>query len=74
MKLVILRTDIKTKKKVKKMRPVFNSHPVISKWSIDTEDIDNVLRIEAEDNLDEDEVKKLVTENGFYCEDLPDII
>lgn len=74
MKLVILRTDIKTKKKVKKMKPVFNNHPVISKWSIDTEDIDNVLRIEAEDNLDEDEVKKLVIENGFYCEDLPDII
>lgn len=74
MKLVILRTDIKTKKKVKKMKPVFNNHPVISKWSIDTEDIDNVLRIEARDNIDEDEVKKLVIENGFYCEDLPDIV
>ena len=56
------------------MKPIFNNHPIISKWSIDTEDIDNVLRIEAEDNLDEDEVKKLVIENGFYCEDLPDII
>jgi len=74
MKLVILRTDIKTKKKVKKMKPFFNNHPVISKWSIDTEDIDNVLRIEAEDTIDEDEVKKLVIDNGFYCEDLPDII
>jgi hypothetical protein len=74
MKLVILRTDIKTKKKVKRMKPVFNNHPIINTWSIDTEDIDNVLRIEAEDNLLEDEVKKLVIENGFYCEDLPDIL
>jgi hypothetical protein len=72
MKLVILKTDIKTKKKVKKMKPVFNNHPVISKWSIDTEDIDNVLRIEADDILQEDDVKKLVTENGFLCETLPD--
>jgi hypothetical protein len=74
MKLVILRTDIKTKKRVKIMKSVFNKHPIISKWSIDTEDIDNVLRIEAEDNLHEDEVKRLVNENGFYCEDLPDIM
>ena len=70
MKLVILRTDIKTKKKVKLMKPVFNNHPIISRWSIDTEDIDNVLRIEAEDSLHVDDVKKLVVENGFYCEDL----
>jgi len=72
MKLVILKTDIKTKKRVKVMKPVFNNHPIISKWSIDTEDIDNVLRIEAEDNLHEDEIKRLVNENGFYCESLPD--
>ncbi|MFT4576241.1 MAG: hypothetical protein ACI9SI_001160 [Polaribacter sp.] len=72
MKLVILRTDIKTKKKVKKMKTVFNNHPVISKWSIDIEDIDNVLRIEAAGNLHKDDVKRLVTENGFYCEELPD--
>jgi hypothetical protein len=72
MKLVILRTDIKTKKKVKKMKAVFNNHPVISKWSIDIEDIDNVLRIEAAGNLHKDDVKRLVTENGFYCEELPD--
>ena len=70
MKLLILRTDIKTKKKVKLMKPVFNNHPIISKWSIDTEDIDNVLRIEAEDSLHEDDVKRMVVENGFYCEDL----
>lgn len=70
MKLVILRTDIKTKKKVKKMKSIFNKYPVISKWSIDTEDIDNVLRIEAGNDVIEDEIKKLVFENGFYCEDL----
>ena len=72
MKLVILKTDITTKKKVQQMKSVFNNHPIISKWSIDTEDIDNVLRIEADDNLQEDQIKKLITENGFHCEALPD--
>ena len=70
MKLLILRTDIKTKKKVKKMKPIFNNLSIINKWSIDTEDIDNVLRIEAEDSLQEADVYKLIAENGFYCEDL----
>ncbi len=70
MKLVILKTDIKTKKKVKKVSPVLNEHPNINKWSIDTEDIDNVLRIEATDHLHEEEVKELVSATGFYCEDL----
>lgn len=74
MKLVILKTDIKTKKKVKMIKPIFNNLPTISKWSVDTEDIDNVLRIEAEDNLKEEDVKKLVLENGFYCEELPDYL
>ncbi|GGH01054.1 hypothetical protein GCM10011416_19660 [Polaribacter pacificus] len=74
MKLLILRTDIKTKKKVKKIKPIFNNHPIIYNWSIDIEDIDNVLRIEADDHLNEEELKKVVMENGFYCEDLPDIL
>ena len=72
MKLVILRTDIKTKKKVKRMKPVFNNHPIINTWSIDTEDIDNVLRIEATGNLNESDVIHLTRMQGFYCEVLKD--
>lgn len=72
MELLILKTDIKTKSKVKKMIPIFNSHPVIYKWSIDTEDIDNVLRIEATDHVNEKEIISMVRELGFYCDNLPD--
>jgi cell fate (sporulation/competence/biofilm development) regulator YmcA (YheA/YmcA/DUF963 family) len=70
MKLIILKTDIKTKKKAKKIKPLLNEHPIITNWSIDLEDIDNVLRIEAEDLLNENDVKRIINENGFYCEDL----
>jgi len=72
MRLLILRTNIKTKKKVKKVKPLLNNHPLILNWSVDLEDIDNVLRIEAISNLNELDVKNLVQQKGFYCENLPD--
>tara|TARA_R110002073_G_scaffold15953_3_gene62134 strand:+ start:3263 stop:3481 length:219 start_codon:yes stop_codon:yes gene_type:complete len=70
MKLLILRTNIKTKKKVKKVKPLLNDHPLILNWSVDLEDIDNVLRIEAISSLNEREVKSIIQRKGFYCEDL----
>ena len=72
MELLILKTNIKNQKRVQKMMPVFNSHPVIRKWSVDTEDIDNVLRIEGTHHLNEKEIITMVQELGFYCEYLPD--
>jgi len=68
MKLLILRTDIKTKKKVKVLKHVFNNHPVITKWSVDTDDIDNVLRIEAKKELKEKDIIHLIKAHGFYGE------
>ena len=68
MNLLIFRTDIKTKKKVKAMRPLFNNHPSITNWSIDIADIDNVLRIEAQGDLNEKDIIHLVKIFGFYCE------
>ncbi|MBL4606092.1 MAG: hypothetical protein JKY02_10655 [Flavobacteriaceae bacterium] len=72
MKLVILRTDIKTKKKVKKVKPLLNNHPLIINWSIDLEDVDNVLRIEASNSLHQIEIKTLIQREGFFCGDLPE--
>ena len=68
MKLLILRTDIKTKKKVKVLKQVFNTHPVITKWSVDIKDIDNVLRIEARNELKEKDIIHLIKTYGFYSE------
>ena len=72
MKLFIFRTNIKTKKKVKRIKPLFNNHSGIIKWSIDLEDIDNVLRIEAFENFNETEVINLINMRGFYCDELSD--
>ena len=70
MRLLILRTNIKTKKKVKEVKSLLNNHPLILNWSVDLEDIDNVLRIEAISSLNEREVKSIIQRKGFYCEDL----
>ncbi len=71
-KLYLFRTDIKTKKSVKSIRTIFNHHPGIRNWSVDTEDIDNVLRVEALTGFSETDVHKLVQLLGFYCNTLPD--
>ncbi|MGB5819391.1 MAG: hypothetical protein WBG90_07880 [Saonia sp.] len=72
MKLLIFRTDIKTKKKVKTIKPLFNNLSTITDWSIDLEDIDNVLRIETAEDLNEREIIHLLSTYGFQCEALTD--
>ena len=44
---------------------------MIFKWSIDLEDIDNVLRVEASSELEIEHINNLIQQKGFYCEDLP---
>lgn len=74
MKLLILRTSIKTQTHVENVKAILNSYPVITKWSVDTEDIDNVLRIEARDHVNELELMHLIRQQGYICENLPDYI
>ena len=72
MNLLIFRTDVKTKNKVNVVKTIFNNHPIIKNWSIDTEDIDKVLRIEVAGTLAESDIIKLMKRCGFYCEILTD--
>ncbi|ELR72022.1 hypothetical protein C900_02017 [Fulvivirga imtechensis AK7] len=54
------------------MGPVFNHHPLIDGWSVDTADIDNVLRIETNGELKETDIINLIKKYGYYIEALPD--
>ena len=71
VKLLILRTNIKSKKKLRRVSRLLDEHPLIYKWTIDLEDIDNVLRVEASSDLEIENVNELIQKEGFYCEDLP---
>lgn len=68
MQLFIFKTDINTIQEVRTVNYLFNNHTTINKWSLDIEDIDNVLRIEARENLLEQDVISLINACGFKCE------
>ena len=67
MKLLIFQTNINSKQHLKTVQSVFNDHDHILDWWVDIEDIDNVLRIEANDDLHDLDVINLIGEHGFYC-------
>ncbi len=72
MQILIYKTSLKTKKKVRHMRPLFDGHPLVNDWSVDTEDCDNVLRIEARNDLRYTDITYLLNAFGYYCELLRD--
>ncbi len=68
MNLFIFRTDLQTNEKKKTLGKVFNRHPAISDWSVDMEDIDNVMRIQTSEQLTEYDIIKIVKKEGISCE------
>ena len=72
MQVLVFRSDIESKEKISCLEPLFNEHSDVLNWSIDVEDIDNVLRIESTLNLTEADVIKMIKMNGFHIEPLPE--
>lgn len=72
MEVLVFRTDIASQEKIESIQPFLNRNKKVLKWSIDIEDIDNVLRIEAAPSLIEQEVIGLISMHGFYVEPLMD--
>lgn len=70
--VLIFKTDISTEVHIRGLKPALDNHPAILEWSVDTEDVDNVLRIEGDKSLSEREIIYLIRSYGFYCEVLTD--
>ena len=70
MYLYILKTDLKSKDQLEELSSVLNFNASVDNWSIDLEDIDRVLRIEASDRLTYSETIKLVKSAGVNSYDL----
>jgi hypothetical protein len=71
MEVFVFKTNINRLNYIERLKPVINSHNKISAWSVDMQDIDNVLRVEAELSSPH-EIILLVNKAGFFCEELPD--
>ena len=72
MNLIIVKTDIENDSKVEAVRKLLEQNPEILDWSVDMEDIDKVLRIEAQGKLKEEELIQLLNASGLACESLPE--
>ena len=67
MKLLIFKTNIENESRIKKVNALLAYNPDVMDWSIDLEDRDKVLRIEAEDQVMESEVMEIVNSWGLEC-------
>lgn len=71
MNVYVYKTDINSPSLIESVKPLLNSYQYISDWSIDIEDIDNVLRIISVKLLEND-IIRIINSKGFICEALPD--
>ena len=68
MPVLIFKTNLKTADEVRQIQPLFNLHPSIQNWNVDTDDIDNILRIQSYQNISEKDVMQLLKQYGIYSE------
>lgn len=69
--ILILSTNVYTKKDLRRLSPVLDNDKRINDWNVDMDDIDRVLRITTGQMTSED-VISLLTEAGFHCRELPE--
>ena len=71
MHLFIYKTNIGQESDVREIANALQCHQHITRWTVDCEDIDKVLRIESTINNPE-ELILTITKAGYLCEELPD--
>jgi len=69
--VLVFKTNVSSDNEVEKVGDVLSTEKNITRWSIDREDCDKVLRIEC-DRLHPIAVIRLLSGAGFQCEELPD--
>lgn len=69
MLIHVFKTNI-SESRLPAIKPVFDSLPQVSRWTVDTQDIDRILRIESNDSLNEQDVVALSKIFCFHCEPL----
>ncbi len=70
MNILIFKTNINSTVKLNYVKYLFSRNPQIKQWSLDQEDIDNVLRIESAPNIIESDIINLLSKVNIVCEDL----
>lgn len=69
--ILIFKTNIRDEYDVEKIASLMLEDPRIKRWNIDLQDIDKVLRIEAQ-QVQEQEIIASLRKAGYRCEELND--
>ena len=69
--ILVFKTSVNTKKKVKSLSPFLNNLLQISHWNFDLDDCDYILRVESQINVSE-QIIRLLNDKGFECTELDD--
>jgi hypothetical protein len=67
--IFVFKTSVKKKKQIKQIKPHLDKALPNAKWNFDLEDIDNILRIDSEEDLVL-KVIDLLNHYTFHCEEL----
>lgn len=70
MTIHVLKTDLKSLQVVTTIAPILDLHPQIISWNVAHEDIDNILRLESNNDLNEVEIISLLNHYGIQSEPL----
>lgn len=70
MQIFVLKTNIESDKNINIVQSLMQMHPLVIDWHIDREDIDKVMRIEAQSNIKEEDIIHLLTQYGVASETL----
>lgn len=68
-RILILRSNITTWSDLLQIQQPLDHHPGISKWTIDLEDCDHVIRI-VTPSLTVADIEEIIKSNGYQCSEL----
>lgn len=67
--ILVFKTDIETNTDIETVSPVLRSFDEIKSWTIDNEDIDNILRIDSTIDIT-NSVEYSLNHSGYVCLEL----
>ncbi len=68
-RVLVLRSNVSTYSDLLQIRHPLDHHPGITKWNIDIDDCDHVIRV-VTPNLTVEDVCELINSNGYQCSEL----
>ncbi|PIQ48212.1 MAG: hypothetical protein COW03_11200 [Cytophagales bacterium CG12_big_fil_rev_8_21_14_0_65_40_12] len=70
MVILVFKTSLMNRKQIQAISPSLNDHPSVLSWSVDLEDWERILRIEATNQSSAHEIAASIKALGFECEEL----